>query len=332
MNANDSNLADGVLRNSITSLETVVEAIPVSQILVNGSFLDQSQFSISNGLPQLSSGLGLWEWRVQPVWSDLQRDVARVRQARAGCVPMDPDGSCLFYYPLYGGDFSDLGPNDLALVITDEDEAQGEFGVFKYPGLSLSPHGLRVSTNKVYCLPNRAVPREQVSSTGIGFPSSLNSAFCLEFQVWLSLDSFFYLRWLADADLGLSPSDPYQDVFLRHNKLFSRWADGEGNAGSAESSHPVQEERWVSIAVQKNPGSNQVRIFHDGVLRLTAEADTPVTNLDMLQFVTDGEVVVRELSLRSVAPLPVVPFTPGPVSYASSIGDTQKRWNSYMLG
>jgi len=67
-NATDSDTADTVLRNDITALETAVEAIPVSQILVNGSFLDQARFSISNALPQLNLGSGIWEWLVQPRW------------------------------------------------------------------------------------------------------------------------------------------------------------------------------------------------------------------------------------------------------------------------
>ena len=231
---------------------------------------------------------------------------------------------------MLGGDNSDLGPSGLKLVVTNEDEEQGDFGVFKYPGLSRSPHGLLAASNKVYIFANRNVPIQQPSSRGIGFPSSLNSAWLLEFQVWLPVDSFLYFRWLSDADLGLSPSDPYQDVLLRHNTLFSRWDDGEGNSGSAESSHPVQEEIWVSIAVQKSAGSHQVRIYQDGVSRLTALASTVVTNLDMLQIVTDGDVILRELCLRDVSPLPTIPFTPtSTLSYA--IGDTQSRFNSYML-
>jgi hypothetical protein len=56
----DSDTADTILRNSITTLEGRVDSMPTSQILVNGTWLDQIRCAISNGIPQLNVVIGLW--------------------------------------------------------------------------------------------------------------------------------------------------------------------------------------------------------------------------------------------------------------------------------
>jgi len=108
--ASDSDTADTVLQNNINALEETVEAIPTSQLLVNGSFFNQARFSIANSIQQLNLGLGLWEWLVQPTWSDVQRDNARIRHAKMGHLPLDPASDCLVYLP-FAGSTLDMGPS-----------------------------------------------------------------------------------------------------------------------------------------------------------------------------------------------------------------------------
>ena len=130
-NATDSDTADTTLQNNLNTLEDAVNAIPTSQMLVNGAFLDQAQFSIANAVQQLNLGLSIWEWLVQPSWSDIQRDPARLRLARTGDLPLTPAAYCLMYFP-FTTSLADLGPGGLHIVTNDTDVDQGEWGVYKH--------------------------------------------------------------------------------------------------------------------------------------------------------------------------------------------------------
>ena len=76
-----------------------------------------------------------------------------------------------------------------------------------------------------------------------------------------------------------------------------------------------------------------MRSYLDGVLidGLTDTVTYPLSNLDQVRLRFTAGVFLRELTIRATNPYPLVPFTPGPVSFASSLGNEQKRWNSYML-
>ena len=82
--------------------------------------------------------------------------------------------------------------------------------------------------------------------------------------------------------------------------------------------------------MQKNSGASTVRVYLDGVLRLTENVDYPMSNIDVVKIDPRGTPFIREFSVRQ-ATYPTVPFTPGDVSFAAAIGDTQQRWNSYMI-
>ena len=99
----DSDTADALLQTAINTLEGRVDSIPPSQIPVNGGWIDQSRFSVSNGTPRLNLSLGMWEWLVQRRFSDLQQDAARVRHAQAGHFSVEPNADCLCYFPFIGG-------------------------------------------------------------------------------------------------------------------------------------------------------------------------------------------------------------------------------------
>ena len=74
-----------------------------------------------------------------------------------------------------------------------------------------------------------------------------------------------------------------------------------------------------------------MRCHLDWVLRISETVSYLLTNLDLIQLRPSNGVVLREFNLRSSTPYPQVPFTPGQVSFASAVGDTQRRFNSYML-
>ena len=49
--AADSDTADALPQTALDTLEGRVDSIPPSQILVNGTWLDQHRFAISNAIP-----------------------------------------------------------------------------------------------------------------------------------------------------------------------------------------------------------------------------------------------------------------------------------------
>jgi hypothetical protein len=334
-NASDSDIADTVLRNDITALETVVEALPPSQILVNGSFLDQARFSISNALPQLNVSAGLWEWLVQPRWSDLQRDPMRLRHARAGCLPLDPASDCLVYLP-FAGSIMDLGPSIYKLCA--QTSSAGTWGVYDYIPPKCDSCGWLAQTDG-YIHPNRDLPITQVNSRGIGWGNATSDSWLVECQMWLPPDCIFYVVLSDDADAADSAPDTLNLMYAstRNGKMGFTWDDRSGVSGHYNQptvSNAITANRWFHLAMQKNSGASTVRVYLDGVLRITENVAYPMTNIDVLRIDPHGAGVpfIREMSVRSQAVYPTVPFTPGPVSFASAIGDSQLRWNSYMLG
>ena len=70
----------------------------------------------------------------------------------------------------------------------------------------------------------------------------------------------------------------------------------------------------------------------NGVLIITETVGAPLATLDAIRFTPHGSGVpiLRELSARTNNLLPEIPFGPGGVQF--DIGDSQLRWNSYMLG
>ena len=112
-----------------------------------------------------------------------------------------------------------------------------------------------------------------------------------------------------------------------------RWDNRSGQAESQQVLNVITAGRWHHIGMQKNLNDSNVRIYRDGILILTVDVPYSLTNFDMIKFGrVDGFPRIREFSVRTAAPLPTVPYTVGDVSFAAAIGDTQKRFNSYMLG
>ena len=70
------------LRSALDGLSDAIAVIPTSQIRVAGGCQDQAPFSISNAAVDLNIALGLWEWRVLPQFSQIQRDASRILHTR----------------------------------------------------------------------------------------------------------------------------------------------------------------------------------------------------------------------------------------------------------
>jgi len=95
-----------------------------------GSFIDQHRFGVENAELVYDLSLGIWQWRVLPTFSQIQRDSTRILHARMGHLPLEPSVDCLCYCPLAGGK-DDMGVGGLDLVQTDSAESQGTWGVYK---------------------------------------------------------------------------------------------------------------------------------------------------------------------------------------------------------
>jgi hypothetical protein len=332
-NASDSDTLDAVLQNNIDALEETVDAIPTSQLLVNGSFLNQAQFSITNSIQQLNVGLGLWEWLVQPSWSDVQRDPERLRLARTGDLPLTPAVDSLCYFPMITG-HSDLSPANLHLVQSDASATQGEWGVYEHVPPTLMKQGLPLAAEHWYLFPNRSVPNVQVSTRGVGWPVDSSASLLMEWQVWVPADCSTGILLSSDADVAESP--PERILFINLDsatgELQFRWDDKTGNTyNRITEPNLIFANRVYSVAMQKSAGADVVRVYLDGQLRIVETVGAPLTTVDSvrIQAYRTGLPVLREFNVRSSPVLPEIPFGPGGVRY--DIGDPQLRWNSYML-
>jgi len=221
-----------------------------------------------------------------------------------------------------------MGNNGLHLVKKTDDD-QGTWGVYEHiaplvtDGLALSDH--------VYIFPNRTVPDAQISSRGVGWDAT--TSWLIEWQCWLPSGSTLQLMTTADADVDIhSPDFFYLTTLYASGDMIFRWDNRSGQSLNTTASNVITPNRWHHIALQKNADDTNVRVYIDGLLVLTVDVPSK-TNFDELKFaVYDGEPRVRELSVRTLAAYPTVPFTPGVVSFASAMGNLQHRWNSYMLG
>jgi hypothetical protein len=330
-NAADSDTADATLRTSINALADVVEALPASQILVNGTFLDQSRFSIAHATPVLNLGLSIWEWVVQPRWSDLQRDPVRVRHAAAGHLPMDASPASYCYFPRISGD-EDMGPSGLHWVVPTSAGQTTEYGTYKLAEITPAMLGYN---NGYRLFANANVPLSQPSSKGIGWPSASSDEWCIEFQIkLLDSNSSATLMWTPDGDIDSETPDRLTRVNLTPTSMLARTDDRAGGGESDTLEVDVGTSRWQHVAVQKPSGGHSVYYYLNGVLvsTLNYPSNAPQT-IDSLSFYGEGGALWREFSVRASCPYPITPFTPSsPVSFASLLGLGQVRFNSYMLG
>jgi len=137
----------------------------------------------------------------------------------------------------------------------------------------------------------------------------------------------------ADADVDADAPDFFyiMTLYASGDTIF-RWDNRSGQSGNSTVSDVILPDRWHHIALQKNEDDSNVRIYCDGVLILTVDVPYSLTNFDEIKLgVGDGTPRVREFSVRTLAVYPLTPFTPGPVTFAATLGDTQSRWNSYMI-
>jgi hypothetical protein len=315
------------LQLALNTLATDVAAIPTTQVILsNGTFVDQHRFGIENGEVVLDLNLG-WLFRATPLWSQVLRDANRIRHARMGHLPLEPSSDCLCYFPLSVGK-SDMGPSGLHLV-KETDDDQGTWGVYTHISPTASD-GLPL-TEHTRLFPNRTIPDTQVSSKQIGWDATQSWLF--ETQVWLPSGSTLQLVATADADVDINAPDLFYILTLyATGDMKFRWDNRLGESGNSTVANIVIPERWHHIAMQKNADDNNLRIYCGGLLILTVDIPYPLSNFDEIKFGPVGGIPrIREFSVRTLAVYPITPFTPGPVTFAATLGDTQSRWNSYMI-
>ena len=143
----------------------------------------------------------------------------------------------------------------------------------------------------------------------------------------------------ADADVDSNSPDNVTFMYAstQNGKLGFTWDDRTGSSGHYNQptiSNAITVSRWFHVAMQKNSGASTVRVYLDGVLRMTENVGYPMSNIDVIKIDphSTGIPFIREFSVRTQAVYPTVPFTPRVVSFASAMGNSQLRWNSYMLG
>jgi len=196
--------------------------------------------------------------------------------------------------------------------------------------LPLASDGLLIPV-RTRIFPNRNVPDTQVSSRGIGWDAT--DSWLLEGQFCIPSGSTLQIACTADADVDIqSPDIFYLLTLFASGDLAFRWDNRNGQANAITVSDVIRVHRWHHIAMQKTTNDSNVRVYCDGVLVLTEDAPHPLTNFDEIKFApTNGIPRIREFSVRTRDVYPITPFTPGPVSFAATLGDTQSRWNSYMI-
>ena len=310
------------------------------QIYVNGSFVDQSKFSIENASLVLNLTLGIWQWKVEPTFSQIQVDAARLTQARIGALPLNPGTDCLAYFPMVTSR-DDMGSGGLHWVITDISAVQGTWGVYKHAPANEDRYAAgwlkgTSSTSSYFIFPNRDVPNTQVTSRGIGWPSGNDDVWLIEYQVSLtSANSQLQFIWFNDADTDVNPADSiycYLTLSAPAGTIKLFWDNRQGALGWMEVPVTIKIGEFQHVAMQKSSGSSDIRVYIDGDLKFTQAVPTMPPVIDKIVIHKLDALIVREFNARSYDPYPAVPFTPGnPVSFASAIDDTQRRWNSYML-
>jgi len=270
-----------------------------------------------------------WLFRATPLWSQVRNDPMRMRHARAGTLPLDPPSDSLMYMPCITS-AKDIGPGNLHLVHLIDDS--NDYGSYAHiPPGSMSDGYIFTAPHK-YLLPGRNIPTDPLTSTGDGWGSSSTDSWLLEFQLYMPTDSFFQILITSDADVSYDAPDRllFFTVDARNGELEVRWDNRTGSGAVTNSADVILPDRWHTVAFQKSAGSNRVYAYHNGLLALSENITSPLSHLDHFRISSLNLPVLREFSVRSNCVLPEVPFTSAsPVQY--NIGDSQMRWNSYML-
>ena len=182
----------------------------------------------------------------------------------------------------------------------------------------------------VHIFPNRTVPDTQVNSKGIGWDAT--ASWLLEGQFWIPTGGTLKIVCTADADADIeAPDFIYIATLYASGDMTFRWDNRSGQSGDTTASDVILPARWHHIAMQKNADDSNVRVYRDGLLVMVVDVPYSLTNFDEIKIGGDGSPRVREFSVRTLAVYPITPYTPGPMTFAATLGDTQSRWTSYMI-
>jgi len=140
-----------------------------------------------------------------------------------------------------------------------------------------------------YIFPNRDVPTTQVTSKGIGWGNATSDSWLVECQMWLPPDCSFNIVMSADADADANVPDNLNFMYAstQNGKMGFTWDDRSGTSGHYNQptiSNAITANRWFHLAMQKNSGASTVRVYLDGVLRITENVTYPMSNIDLVKL------------------------------------------------
>ena len=158
----------------------------------------------------------------------------------------------------------------------------------------------------------------------------------MEWQSRASSGSTLRVYINSGADAGYDPPD--NNMFSLHadwsNGDFKLdWSDRAGSSDSDVTTNVVVQDVWQHYCMMKSVGSDEIVGYIDGLLVSRLTPSDPPCSIAKIQLLnSSGSVVVREFSMRSAAAAyPVIPYSPGDVTFRANIGNSQLRWNSMML-
>jgi hypothetical protein len=234
----------------------------------------------------------------------------------------------------------DFGGSDYRWVVTDTSQTQGTWGVFKRDPHLPSSHGWRLDApaflRRFIFIASPDPVANPVSSHGGGFSNAESAAWTLEWQIWSSQGVNFRLQLNSGADVAYdAPANNMTSVVVNWDTGACQldWNDRDGTSLSSSTSSVVKQDVWQHVCLMKSAGSYEVACYLDSLLINRLTPTNPQASIATIEaMMPQGSVHLREIFLRTTAgAYPVIPFTPGDVTFAGSIGNTQLRWNSMML-
>jgi hypothetical protein len=259
---------------------------------------------------------------------------------------LQPPSTCLAYWPCISSTCDQVG--DLHWVRPDTSQSQGTYGVFTHlPLRSFAHGGMPLIRNtegygnypSISAFPNRSVPTTQPSSSGIGWPSSLSSAWTCELQIYIqhsaTVTPQVYFRFFDDADADMASE---ADVGMNPGRTTAGqiqfWSLGGSSPIYNMPSALAPANEWVHLALMKAAGAETIYVYIQGRLETTMTPTAPLSNIDKVRFQSffsddDHGIFIRELAFWSEARYPTTNGANGTAWTMPS--DKQARWNSMML-
>jgi hypothetical protein len=104
--------------------------------------------------------------------------------------------------------------------------------------------------------------------------------------MWLPPECRLNISLSADADADSSNPDNFNLMYAStasnwYGKLGFTSDDRNGHINHGLADDVIVENRWFHMAMQKDPSASTVRVYVDGILRITESVDYPLSNIDV---------------------------------------------------